>query len=979
MSSLTKDSTHTALNCGELTTESSEESQQQCAAFFLHSPKTAATATATNKQALHYTEHSFKTTNTPSQHCTDHSYNTHSLSPIPSYANSSDNSPSPVRNKADDACKLLVQEANDFVNDAMLRDSQLTEFKLRFDASFASTNDDLVTDSLQCPRNSAVYMTQYSNPTVDADSLEAVQFISQDSLCDGPSTTKKDSTNLYLPLSKVCVSADSSRSFGVLVDSSRAGGESSLSGRIKDCIHPALTPQVTPCNEQLGSFYLHHPSDGSQASSLNRFSSVEECTAIARGSISSGINPPLTPQASTIESPLSLQTSLIESPLTPQAFTVDSALSLQESSLESPSIVSPQLPPRVYSGINPPLSPQGSTVDSMSGSYVAFGSINSDQSPDKFHMTDSQTSIQMNKRVHSGINPPLSNQVSVDLASSLYMPLGSVSSGIHPPLSLQASTVDYFSSDYVNIEAMADPAGGGITPTLSSIVAGPDCTVEGLETSVTLCHQNNPMYRSYDTVNISSDETTDDPDDGQVGDTEDNIDTNATDEENRSNVLTDGKDKKDSKHDKRSMRKRLKVFGRSNVSTTANRSERNGKYSAPKKINNKYSSGFSSNSNLSSEEDSASTVNSSYGSIHNKSSKSQFASQLSRSIREKLKRKSSSKLKENRKSEGSNISHSASLMPEAAMKSRSLPNHKNVVKCKGCALEEKNKSPRRSADSSARIKSSKFVRTLTMPLKIASQRRQSWSRVISRSQPTTPEMSRKHRVMQSYTRPRTSTNIFSSSSITATQHRIRDPLSLGGSSPQHASSVRSLFSPKEKSNSSGGIKHISKPIMVSDPLHLQRLTASTKSLMSSRERSYVRPLVKSYGETGAGLDTKPPIASRPAPHHSSENLHQHRIQPPQNLHQELMFASLPYDPPPFHHQSGGSSRGGSSEYSCSEVPLLLEVCDKCRQNVEDGLQHPSIWTIDQYLPHGYTRTHEERHRAEAAKKKTLSRDDCKLQ
>ena len=159
--------------------------------------------------------------------------------------------------------------------------------------------------------------------------------------------------------------------------------------------------------------------------------------------------------------------------------------------------------------------------------------------------------------------------------------------------------------------------------------------------------------------------------------------------------------------------------------------------------------------------------------------------------------------------------------------------------------------------------------------------------------------------------------------------------------------------------------------------------------MSNREKSYVRPLIKSFG-----LDCKPPIASRPAPHHSSENLH--RIQPRSDASGDRTLQR--YDPPPFFcsppHATIRSSVSNDNSplfpgslsldtlrelATTTDDVLLLEVCDKCRQNVADGIQHPSIWTLQRDIPTEYLKTIKEITSNTALGKKRTSKDDCKLQ
>ncbi|KAF2362300.1 GIT Spa2 (SHD) domain [Trinorchestia longiramus] len=782
-------------------------------------------------------------------------------------------------------CDDLVSEASSFVNMMSSRDK-----------TKQSGDDGAKNLSPSCFRNDLVQSSREFQLKADIPVREST--ISEDSLQLG----SNNKTRLYLPLKSV--------TDDTYVD---CEGTSYFS--------PHSVFGHNSQHDQPPSFFLRQRS-GSEGiyPPLSPESTVDSvsCTYAPLGSVGSGINPPLSPMQSTLgyHLPARRVPSGINPPLSPQASNIDTA---SETYVQLGSI---------RSGINPPLSPQASTFDTASETYAQLGSVK------------------------SGINPPLSRENStVDTISENYAQLGSISSGIHPSLSVPSSNLDSASEAYVNLGSIYSGIHPALTPAASSVGSrAPYDQHSGVPMAFGRNNQNNPLYQSYDTVHVSSDEAseaelaeTKSLDEGRVADTEDNTEVNMTEDEKLSRKITldektskklSGKKGNDSgKSVRRRIRESFQRVTNNNRSDDIKRSNRS----------DKYSSGFSSESNMSSEGESQYTVSSRSEVVKTplstRSSTGLFAAQISRSFRQKF----MSKSKDGRKESNSVLKRS-----EAVEKSRSLPLSKT-----GSVGEAVGK--RASAGPEDKVKNfesrSKFVRTLTMPLKLASQRRPSLSRGISRSQPTTPEMARKHRVVQSYTRQRTSTNIFGHNSYMSPQLRIRDPLNV--SSPQPASSMRSLFSGKEKNT----IKHISKPIMVTDPLNFQRLTTSTKSLMTHRDKNYMRPLVKSYGSDG-----KPPIASKPAPHHSSENLHRIRVSNSGDL------SSSSFEP------AAMASSCRTSELYADE--LFLEVCDKCRQNVSDGIQHPSIWGFNEYLPAGYVRSPEEiKTLVAAAARKKNAKDD----
>lgn len=140
-----------------------------------------------------------------------------------------------------------------------------------------------------------------------------------------------------------------------------------------------------------------------------------------------------------------------------------------------------------------------------------------------------------------------------------------------------------------------------------------------------------------------------------------------------------------------------------------------------KPLERKYSSGFSSNSDFSDEDQYAD-----YDEVYDPST-CQFAAQLSKSIREKL---LSPRFGQE---EGANqkLKTSVSALPPISSSSSSFTSSK-------------------PGTGGAR---SLLVRTLTMPLKYAAQHRHSLTKVFSRSQPSTPELPRRNQVARSYVRP----------------------------------------------------------------------------------------------------------------------------------------------------------------------------------------------------------------------------------
>ncbi|MPC34586.1 hypothetical protein E2C01_027980 [Portunus trituberculatus] len=146
----------------------------------------------------------------------------------------------------------------------------------------------------------------------------------------------------------------------------------------------------------------------------------------------------------------------------------------------------------------------------------------------------------------------------------------------------------------------------------------------------------------------------------------------------------------------------------------------------------KYSSGFSSNSDFSDEDQYAD-----YDEVYDPST-CQFAAQLSKSIKEKL------------------------LNPKVGQDEDA--NQK--LKTSALALPPISSSSSSSTSSKPGTGGARslLVRTLTMPLKYAAQHRQSLTKVFSRSQPSTPELPRRNQVSRSYVRPDQINKILPSSS-----------------------------------------------------------------------------------------------------------------------------------------------------------------------------------------------------------------------
>ena len=571
-------------------------------------------------------------------------------------------------------------------------------------------------------------------------------------------------------------------------------------------------------------------------------------------------------------------------PLSPDASMVHSTSTFSRSGMSrNMSIDTPDTPLGPFSsisnGIHPPLSPDASTIDTLSTNYA---------------------NISINDHFANGIIPTLSPQTSSDSASGTYDLC--VPDGIYPSLSSNVSVLDSSSEFYANIdEEMADA----------------EKNFTSLQNQFTFDRKNSEPYKSYDTVNISSDEDS-------IEDMSLSKELCSIDDGSSEATLTDNqgtiRKKPRSAEQAKTVRQLIKA---SFVRVTSSMSPK----MAPRK--NKYSSVGSNVSSSSSEASGVaySPPNATHGGAK------QFAAQLSKSIKNKI-------LRTHRRSDCGPSTEFKVSQSEAMSKSRSLPIDKNII------IRCSSNSTDRSLEKSSR--SSNLMKKFTSP------RKPSFNRSISKSQPTTPEMSRKNRVNHNTALDRASVNAFINP-----RHVIRDPFSLHNLlHTEPAAPVKSPFFTREKSIR---VKHSNKPTVSSDHLNpnFARMTFSTKSLMSGRDSSYIRPLVKSIG-----YDAKPPIASRPAPHHSSENINRikPRVEPFRNAKRSpslnvsdkspahrLRGISVSNDNSPLTHKSFNvESLMKDNEKPTNDDFLVFEVCEKCRRNVADGLQHPSIWTLQPF-------------------------------
>ncbi|XP_063611443.1 uncharacterized protein LOC134785093 isoform X2 [Penaeus indicus] len=242
-----------------------------------------------------------------------------------------------------------------------------------------------------------------------------------------------------------------------------------------------------------------------------------------------------------------------------------------------------------------------------------------------------------------------------------------------------------------------------------------------------LLTQNNPLYRSYDEVNGSLDNITggsyerDSLDGAVVDDGEADIDSSESDSRGYAD------DEEDNGQAEGCIGELLNGHwtpfshpgGHSRTKHDSSKSD------VPKPLGRKYSSGFSSNSDLSEEDDDRFAD---YDEVYDPSV-SHFASQLSKSLREKL---LNPRVKqEEERFQKLNVTHPPLKSSVSALPPTSP------------AFSKQNSGGARSL----------LVRTLTLPLKYAAQHRHSLTKVFSRSQPSTPELPRRNQVTRSYMKP----------------------------------------------------------------------------------------------------------------------------------------------------------------------------------------------------------------------------------
>lgn len=243
--------------------------------------------------------------------------------------------------------------------------------------------------------------------------------------------------------------------------------------------------------------------------------------------------------------------------------------------------------------------------------------------------------------------------------------------------------------------------------------------------------QNNPLYRSYDEVTGSFEDVSggtfeqDSLDGGGVDDGEADVDTSDNDEQQTEGCIGE------------LLHSRWAPFshhGNYSAGQLENKQD-TAKYEPAKPLGRKYSSGFSSNSDLSDEGDQFADYDEVYD-----STTSQFAAQLSKSLREKL------------------------LSPKQS--------HEDDMHQKlkvSTALSPTTSSVSKPGAGGAR---SLLVRTLTMPLKYAAQHRHSLTRVFSRSQPSTPELPRRNQLTRSYVKPDQFNQSLSNSPLNVDSHKF---------------------------------------------------------------------------------------------------------------------------------------------------------------------------------------------------------------
>ncbi|KAG0710702.1 ARF GTPase-activating protein GIT2 [Chionoecetes opilio] len=238
--------------------------------------------------------------------------------------------------------------------------------------------------------------------------------------------------------------------------------------------------------------------------------------------------------------------------------------------------------------------------------------------------------------------------------------------------------------------------------------------------------QNNPLYRSYDEVNSSFDNLAcgsfdqDSLDGVGRGGVEADVESMASNEDDEGGISHNPRGNTHAGETRVNHWPGFTPLGRHSKGHRIGR-QGNADSEAGKLLERKYSSGFSSNSDFSDEDQYAD-----YDEVYDPST-CQFAAQLSKSIKDKL------------------------LSPRAGQEEDSNQKFKTYVSAvPPISSSSSSSTSSKPGTGGAR---SLLVRTLTMPLKYAAQHRHSLTKVFSRSQPSTPELPRRNQVARSYVRP----------------------------------------------------------------------------------------------------------------------------------------------------------------------------------------------------------------------------------
>lgn len=287
--------------------------------------------------------------------------------------------------------------------------------------------------------------------------------------------------------------------------------------------------------------------------------------------------------------------------------------------------------------------------------------------------------------------------------------------------------------------------------------------------------QNNPLYRSYDEVNGSLDEFShasfdrDSLDDvGGRGVEADVESIGGNDNEDDCGVSHNPRGESHVSETQPNLWPGFVPHGHLSKANQRNRQKNIADFEITKPLGRKYSSGFSSNSDSSDDNQYAD-----YDEVYDPAT-SQFAAQLSKSIKEKL------------------------LSPKTGQEG----DVQQKLKVSPSALPPISSSSSSSTSSKpgAGGARSLLVRTLTMPLKYAAQHRQSLTKVFSRSQPSTPELPRRNQVARSYVRPEQVNRNLPSSPYNVDSHKLE---LLEHSSPGTKGSSSKKKTPQGRKSPSG--------------------------------------------------------------------------------------------------------------------------------------------------------------------------------